>query len=397
MPPPLVPIETNLLRKAFVCLGRGATGPVDTEDFLGAVGSTSSFRLVDLEVLGWLGAYLPRYANSVEFSREELAKDLYGRRPGGTERRDVASSLERLASTTISFGGYDAEARCLVRPIAFENVRLIASVEPGRTTRLGQPLTWRASFQPWLLNQMSLGYVTLVDWEKMRALRGLAERLWLYAVADALNGSWRGRPSSYVVLSPKAWRVLGLNYGNESRSREALKRASSRIEELDGYHKFELVKIGSTYRLYIFKNPIWDGLPRRLSSPIFDGSVPSHVGSIHAPWRSKERGRRSATSPSDADGIEVGDEVEVEVEDGDETDWGMGAVTDDMDTEASIHIVDIAEIDVDTYGDAEATFVLLRPEEAEQTLHRASCPAVAEAIYRGLSGEGVVARSLETI
>src|SRR4051794_28989480 len=92
-----VPVETNILRKGLLKVGRG-WAPIVARDLLGRLEASTPLGLTDLDVLGWLSARLLRDESDVAFSREELATDLYGRNPGGRERELVRTSLARLST-----------------------------------------------------------------------------------------------------------------------------------------------------------------------------------------------------------------------------------------------------------------------------------------------------------
>ncbi len=98
--------------------------------------------------------------SSVRFSKQALCRALYGRPGGGGELRAVSKALDRLTSTRLTFGGYVAERRATVKPIAFWDVRLL---EELTMVNVPSRASYEAHFQPWLLSQLELGHATFVD------------------------------------------------------------------------------------------------------------------------------------------------------------------------------------------------------------------------------------------
>jgi hypothetical protein len=283
LPTTAVPVETNLIRKAYFRLGPKSGSALKTTDNLGSTEASGELRLLDIEVLGWLSAHLPRHQRALEFSRDDLADDLYRRRLGGSDRAALTQSLARLVHTHLTFGGYDATERRFVTPVAFSDVRLLDAVQPARCSRNGQPLTWTARFQPWLLNQMALGYVTFVDWTTMRNLHGLAKRLWLYAQGETPRAKYKGRVASYLILNDTGERILGMAYTDRQRAKDALRRATAKIEQTDSSLAFAITGGHPPYTLFMMH----DGNlrhERRRRWAAFDPSA-MHVGSIRRPWK----------------------------------------------------------------------------------------------------------------
>lgn len=353
-------------------LGR-SHDPIDTVDLLGVCRASRPLRLIDIEIFGWLSGRLPSDQRFVEFSRTELARDLFGRSPGGADRSEIAKSLDRLATASLTFGGFDRVERRWNSVAAFEDVRLLHEVRPEKMSRAGQPLTWRATFEPWCLNQLSLGYVTFVDWQMCRSLRGLAKRLWLYACAE--NQAGRRRPkrreSSFVVLSPKGMATLGLDYSTQKHALAALREAIETIQGTDPRFTFELDRHGQYHRLTIRRvrdvgvdrAHAWDGID----------AAESWVGSIRRPERGGPEGTRVVqppeTEPTDAE-LDSDDRGEA---DEDDADW-------------------VYSMGLDEASDADLVGSLAIVRSAwTYTLHTVDCRDLAEEVESHADGELIVA------
>ena len=182
-------------------------------------------RLVDLEVLAWLAAYRPWGEAKVDFSRSLLSHHLFGRPPGGKERRIVAEALDRLTATTLTFKGYLKGPRGGLRVENFQSAELVAALDRGNKGR------WRAVFAPWLAENLEAGYVTYLDWETLRRLRGLAKRLWIVLEAEDLSPRrLRTRGPAWLALNERTWLMLGMRYTEPAGARSALEGAIRRVE-----------------------------------------------------------------------------------------------------------------------------------------------------------------------
>lgn len=215
-----VPLETNLARKGLLALGR-STGPVDSTDILGTVRSTTALRLVDLDVVAWLSLRVERDSSSVVFSRDYLASDLFGRRPGGRERSMVDASLARLAGVRMTLGGFDAERREHRPDGAFVDVPGLEAVERISSARRHEG-SWRAHLPQWLLTQLEYGYVTYLHWDTLRELRGLAKRLWIYFEAES-------RDEFYVGLSRPGLTSLCIRTERTADAHKAIRAALGEV------------------------------------------------------------------------------------------------------------------------------------------------------------------------
>lgn len=190
-------------------------------DVLGVARATLGLRLNDLDVLAWLSGLLEVGSTTVEFSREDLAQDLYGRRPGGRERQIVSEALDRLQTTRLTMGGYDA-AKGETDPVSFvvEQPLLTHVERPPRGSTL-----WRAQFPLWLYRQISYGHCTYLDWEVLRSLTGVAKRLWTYIEAE----------DGYAHIPLTHTRLAGLGVATHRMpdARLALRRAAASILAID--------------------------------------------------------------------------------------------------------------------------------------------------------------------
>ena len=237
-----VPIETNLIRKGLIKVGHGWSS-IDSRDLLGTVHASSPVALTDLDILGWLSARLLRDESAVAFSREELAEDLFGRPPGGKERKLVWESLTRLSSVQFTLGGYDATRGKVDLDVAFGAIGILSALE--RTTAAGYAApTWRAVFDDWLVNQLAHGYATYIDWATTRTLTGLQKRLWLYFEAEPRDSFW-------IALGSRGLTSLGLAHKTTAHAHRALRRVFPGLAEIPNhsYHaSIYLSRVG--YRLH---------------------------------------------------------------------------------------------------------------------------------------------------
>jgi hypothetical protein len=238
-----VPMETNLTRKGFVSLGSNTERSLSGTDLLGYMRVRRPLRLVDLEILSWLSATRDRSGNSVTFSRTSLAMALFGRTPGGTERQIVNESLDRLLTASLTFDGYSAWTREKTR---FESVGLLNTIAQVNGHTL------RADFATWFKRNLERDYVTYMDWQILRQLRGLSKRLWIYLEAENYRNRTDYSPDrAWLALGPKTWRSLGMSYAVESQARNAIEAAAARIANIDPGYRFEMAQRGRSHLLRI--------------------------------------------------------------------------------------------------------------------------------------------------
>jgi hypothetical protein len=81
--------------------------------------------------------------------------------------------------------------------------------------------------------QVAAGHVTYLDWATLRALDGLAKRLWVYLAAEHFKPTEQGEEATWIKLGDRAFATLGMNYGHERQARAALKRAGAAIVAQD--------------------------------------------------------------------------------------------------------------------------------------------------------------------
>ncbi len=155
----------------------------------------------------------------MDFSREALAEDLFGRAPGGRERELVQQSLTRLSNTRITIGGYDATKRIKDFACAFQNVPLLERVD-----RIGSAV-WRAYFPRWLVDQLASDYVTWLDWETLRSLDGLAKRMWIYFEAESSD-------RFHIVLSGRALQTLAIHTHRRADAYRGIRETLDRLKTL---------------------------------------------------------------------------------------------------------------------------------------------------------------------
>lgn len=259
MPPRSVRAETNLSRAP----GLWATGPVQLalpldSNGLG-VAVTASGRLSltpDLEVLAWI---CERWATTrlpdgytvngepdpngvARFTLYDLGMDLYGRKPGGEERRAMRGSLWRLISTVVSLTGYDAATgeagerlaslTHLLTTVGSERLDA-AKADPRRLGAL-RGESFRVEIAPWLRRQLAAGNVTYLSWRTLRQLDGAAKRAWVYLEAERWKPVGDGLLATSIGLGRPALDSLGVGGFQRHRdARRALERAGQRIVAAD--------------------------------------------------------------------------------------------------------------------------------------------------------------------
>lgn len=189
----------------------------------------------------------PRFrARRVHLAR--VGHAVYGRCPDWHERRLLRGALSRLFEVAIDFVGFDAATR--QTGTRWGRARLIQAVG-GPVGELGDfhPLppaevlgglrgsTFAVELATWLAEQVRAGNMTYLDFEIMRRLNGLAQRLWMYLQAERYNA----RHETWVALGPRLYEILGMRYGRDVDARKSLRRATRRIMEAD--ERYELVDV----------------------------------------------------------------------------------------------------------------------------------------------------------
>lgn len=251
MPPRDVRAETGLARAP----GLWATGPVQLElplevrGISGAIRSTGRLSLSpDLDVLAWICERwmtnpIPDHRGIVRFTVYDLALDLYGKRPGGKNRRDLAESLRRLYRVEVSFTDHDAidgqpmrgsqTLSRLLYDVRAETALLDAGSDPARLGALrGSTVAVRLS--DWLRDSLMGGHFTYLRWDILRQLDGHAKRLWVYLAAERYKPIGDDLSATHVGLGGPALATLGLDgYARHRDARAALKRAGDRIVKAD--------------------------------------------------------------------------------------------------------------------------------------------------------------------
>ena len=97
--------------------------------------------------------------------------------------------------------------------------------------------TFAVELATWLAEQVRAGNMTYLDFEVMRRLNGLAQRLWMYLQAERYSA----RGETWVALGPRMYEILGMGYGRERDARQNLRFAGRRIMEADD--RYELVDV----------------------------------------------------------------------------------------------------------------------------------------------------------
>jgi hypothetical protein len=240
-------LETNLCRKGVWHVGPLQLAlPIDGSDTLGLLRVAGPpLTLFDLDTFAWLterwreGDRDPK--GRVDFTLYELGRDLYERKPAGTDCRDMRASLHRLYEADFELEGYRASAA--------RTGRLEHPAERGRIRLLGG-LQWsevpsskrhRAYLGPFIVEQLEAGYLTYLDWRILRALEGLAKRLWVYLESQTFKRSDIGEGAAALQLAPPLLQALGVTTKHQPHARRLLARAGERIATADkSFVGFEL-------------------------------------------------------------------------------------------------------------------------------------------------------------
>jgi hypothetical protein len=187
--------------------------PLDGSDTLGLLRVAGPpLTLFDLDTVAWLTERWREDGRDpkgkVRFTLYQLGRDLWNRKPAGQDRRDLRASLSRLQDAMFELEGYDARAA--------QMGRLESPTEGGRIRLLGS-VRWSSDQEShavyldgWLVEQLEAGYLTYLDWRILRALDGLAKRLWVYLESQTFKRSGVGEGAVALHLAPPLWQALGV-------------------------------------------------------------------------------------------------------------------------------------------------------------------------------------------
>ncbi len=240
-------LETNLCRKGVWHVGPLQLAlPLDGQDTLGLLRvSGPPLTLFDLDTFAWLterwreGDRDPK--GRVPFTLYELGQDLYGWEPAGKQRQDMRASLRRLSKAEFELEGYSAQAARmgqLENPSEEGWIRLVGSVRWARDQE-----RHLAYLDGWIVEQLEAGYLTYLDWRVLRALEGLAKRLWVYLESQSFKRSGVGEGAVRLWLGPPLLQALGLTTKHAPHARRLLMRATERVARVDrSFVGFELQK-----------------------------------------------------------------------------------------------------------------------------------------------------------
>lgn len=252
-------LETNLCRSPL--WDTGGVGPPEALSFsarslLGEFGASQRLTGLDLTVLAFI---LERWSEGdtgdllhpAEFTLYELGVAIYGREPDGKERRMLRAALLRLYRVEIDLVGYDATlgqrgARFARKSrLVYDVLSELDTLDDPEQRQIGglRGSTFAVLITPWLGKQVRAGYVTYLDFQVMRRLRGVAARLWVYLEAE----DWRPRRGEtevvrWVTLSPEAFGVFGMSYARDRDARRHLAEAGERIVAADARYSAVVVE-----------------------------------------------------------------------------------------------------------------------------------------------------------
>ena len=241
-------LETNLCRKGVWHAGPLQLAlPLDGEDTLGLLRVAGPpLTLFDLDTFAWLTERWREGERDtkgrIDFTLYELGRDLYGRKPGGEQRQDMRASLDRLYEADFELEGYRASAAGVGRlehPTERGRIRLLGGLRWSERVSAERHVAYLG---PFITEQLEAGYLTYLDWRVLRALEGLAKRLWVYLESQSFKRSGVGEGSVKLWLAPPMWHALGITTKHAPHARRLLARAGGRIAAVDRSFSFELAR-----------------------------------------------------------------------------------------------------------------------------------------------------------
>lgn len=268
-------LETNLARVMPLRLQGGAAAVPDSaalqaHSAFGSITIAPGLRPIDLKVLAsiigrWQQADLGTRSDEVPFSLYRLGWSVYGRTPTGGVRKVLRASLAHLRQVRVTVYGSDAtrDGRPVRRLVddghllisletAFDDVRYDAPLDP-REVAGERGGTYRVMLHPWLTGQLRHGGVTELPMPTMRALNGLALRLWVYLQAAPYTDVRADRQT--LAVSPPVADLagtLGMNFARETDARKVLRRAAARVQDVDrGYRAVDVTSDPKTGRWHL--------------------------------------------------------------------------------------------------------------------------------------------------
>jgi hypothetical protein len=238
-------LETNLCRKGVWHVGSLQLAlPIDGSDTLGLLRIAGPpLTLFDLDMFAWLTERwreVERDAKGrVDFTLYELGKDLHNRVPAGRDRQEMRASLERLFEARFELEGYDAANARLGRledPVEGGWIRLVSGVRWSRDRE-----RHRVYLSSFIVEQLEAENLTYLDWRILRALEGLAKRLWVYLESQTFKRSDIGEGAVALQLAPPMLQALGVTTKHQPHARRLIARAGERITAADkSFVGFEL-------------------------------------------------------------------------------------------------------------------------------------------------------------
>jgi hypothetical protein len=266
-----VSLETNLCRKGIWHVGPLQLAlPLDGHDTLGLLRvSGPPLSLYDLDSFAWL---TERWRETdrdptgrIDFTLYDFGRDLYGREPGGEERRLMRASLDRLMRALFDLEGYRASDAAIGRldsPTEAGTIRLLSGLRWSTGRGRDHHVAYLGGF---IVEQLRAGYLTYLDWRVLRSLDGLAKRLWVYLESQTFKRSGIGEGAARLWLAPPLLLALGMIDKHAGQRRRTLMRAADRIAAADkSFAGFELVapaKRGGTWSLVARRRLTSRGLP----------------------------------------------------------------------------------------------------------------------------------------
>ena len=180
---------------------------------------------IDLRSLAYLSRRLSA-STLAECELQELARAVYGRQPGGSDRRAIDRSVERLAEAVAILDGWDLTAGS--RQVGRTRAPLFHAIAEGPRGSL------RFEFSPWLAAAIAAEHFPRLELSVKRALSPTSERL-LACLETVKAGVPQpgGVERLAIRLDEDLYARLALRYRRAHDARRHLLEAAEQIAQVD--------------------------------------------------------------------------------------------------------------------------------------------------------------------
>jgi hypothetical protein len=202
---------------------------------------------LDLRALAFLATRLGSATTPTraECSLAELVAAVYGRPPGGSDRRTLESSLHRLEAAVVTLHGCDLVAGRLSRGVTRAPLFRAVAIESG-------PARLRYEFSPWLVGAVAQGGFPRLDLMILRGLPATAARLWALLEGDVGFESVGTRELLTLRLDGHLHDALALGHARAADARRCVRQAAAQVAGADPqYARLEVRRIRSGWVLRV--------------------------------------------------------------------------------------------------------------------------------------------------